>query len=502
MVGYEAAGRAALRPRARFDRRPLDHDFPARDGRVAVEDRHGDATELRRQTEVRARIARRSLVAVDLIAALLALGAVAMAGISTPRPASLLITFAVVLAGKLSGLYDRDQVLLRKSTLEEVPSLFQLSGLSALVLWLCDGSVFAGDLQRSGVLGLWLLLFVLLTLGRIGARFASSRLVPVERCLIIGDPGATEKVAEKLEGRRAEVVGRLPLVERRGRNDGDLCTSFEDTICGSGAHRIIVVPGIHGDSEATLAAVSRAQEMGVNVSILPRMFEVVGSSIEFDHVDGMTLLGVHQFGLSRSSSILKRSIDIIGSGIGLLLLSPLFAVAAVAIRLDSRGPVFFRQPRVGQNGQHFEMTKFRTMFDGADRARAELADQSHAGDGMFKVAGDPRVTRVGAFLRRYSLDEIPQLLNVFSGEMSLVGRAHRGPPPPTPAPHPGHDRAVAGARHGQPPRADARHGHARLPLRWQLVAVDRREDPAAHGAARRPRPRALNRTNFRLMPGA
>jgi exopolysaccharide biosynthesis polyprenyl glycosylphosphotransferase len=419
----EAARRTAIRQRGHFDRRPL-HSAPVRDDRNVddvVEDYTEAAKELRGRTLQRAKGTRRSLVSSDMLAAVVALAGVGAASESAPRPASFLLVLVVVLVGKLSGLYDRDQVLLRKSTLEEVPSLFQLSGLCALVLWLGDGSVFTNDLNRTGVLGLWFLLFITLTLGRVATRSVTSRLTSVERCLIVGDPGATAEVVAKLEGRRAEVVGRLPLVERRGRNDGELCADFESIICRSGAHRIIVVPGVHGESEATLAAVSRAQEMGINVSILPRMFEVIGSSVEFDHVDGMTLLGVHQFGLTRSSMIIKRVVDIVGSGLGLLLLSPYFALAALAIRLDSKGPVFFRQPRVGQNGHHFEMRKFRTMYDGADRLREQLAEHNHAGDGMFKVPHDPRVTRVGAFLRRYSLDEVPQLINVFRGEMSLVG---------------------------------------------------------------------------------
>jgi lipopolysaccharide/colanic/teichoic acid biosynthesis glycosyltransferase len=151
------------------------------------------------------------------------------------------------------------------------------------------------------------------------------------------------------------------------------------------------------------------------------MCEIVGSSVEFDHVDGMTLLGVHRFGLSRSSWALKRAVDIVGSGLGLLAIAPVFAAVALAIRLDTRGPVFFRQRRMGHRSQPFEMLKFRTMHEGADRVRAELAALSHAGDGLFKIVDDPRITRVGRFLRRYSLDELPQLINVFRGEMSLVG---------------------------------------------------------------------------------
>jgi lipopolysaccharide/colanic/teichoic acid biosynthesis glycosyltransferase len=97
------------------------------------------------------------------------------------------------------------------------------------------------------------------------------------------------------------------------------------------------------------------------------------------------------------------------------------ALATIAIRLESAGPILFRQQRVGRNGEPFTMLKFRTMFDGADQMREELRALSNAGDGMFKVRDDPRVTRVGRFLRRTSLDEMPQFINVLRGEMSLVG---------------------------------------------------------------------------------
>jgi exopolysaccharide biosynthesis polyprenyl glycosylphosphotransferase len=414
-------GRTAEPHRERTVRTRRPWTIDARAPRTTVDTLGAEAETLAAQTRSRAKIARRSLVAADLLAGLIAPVVLALFVSTTPRLASFLAAPLVVIAAKVSGLYDRDEARLRKSTLEEVPQLFQLSGLSALLLWLGDGSVFTSDLQRPGVVGLWVLLFTLLTFARVSARYLAAHVVPVERCLIIGDPGATEEVAQKLAGRRAEVVGRLPLVERRHGGRDELCSDFEEHVTRAGANRIVVVPGVHGDAEATLAAVSRAQDMGVYVSILPRMCEVVGSSVEFDHVDGMTLLGVHKFGITRSSWMVKRAVDLVGSGLGLLLLSPLFAIAAIAIRLDSKGSIFFRQQRMGHAGRPFEMIKFRTMHEGAHRVRAELAALSHAGDGLFKVADDPRITRVGRFLRRYSLDEIPQLINVFKGEMSMVG---------------------------------------------------------------------------------
>ena len=158
----------------------------------------------------------------------------------------------------------------------------------------------------------------------------------------------------------------------------------------------------------------------MKVSIVPRMFEVVGSAVEFDEFEGTTVLGVRRFGLTRSSLMLKRMFDAAGAALCLLFLAPLFVVIALAIRLSSPGPVFFRQTRMGRNGRPFQMLKFRSMVDGAEAQREALAHLNEA-DGLFKIAADPRVTPVGRLLRRMSLDELPQLINVLSGEMSLVG---------------------------------------------------------------------------------
>ena len=166
-------------------------------------------------TRRRAAVGRRTLVVADITAAALSLILVAVISGSVPRPATLLLAVVVIGAGKFSGLYDRDQVRLRKSTLEEVPALFQLAGLCALVLWLGDGMVFDGVLNRPDVVALWVLLFTTLACGRMVARGFVSRFVSVERCLIVGEPGAMSEVADKLAGRRAQVVGRVPLRDRR-----------------------------------------------------------------------------------------------------------------------------------------------------------------------------------------------------------------------------------------------------------------------------------------------
>ena len=170
-----------------------------------------------------------------------------------------------------------------------------------------------------------------------------------------------------------------------------------------------------------LNLVRTLKAIGVRVSVLPRLLEVVGSSVEFDDLHGVTVMGVRRFELTRSSAAVKRTFDLLGASLGLLAVSPLLAVIAVAIKLDSRGPVFFRQLRVGQHGERFHMLKFRTMVPDAEALKDSLRDRNEAQDGMFKIADDPRVTRLGGLLRKSALDELPQLFNILKGEMSLVG---------------------------------------------------------------------------------
>ena len=137
----------------------------------------------------------------------------------------------------------------------------------------------------------------------------------------------------------------------------------------------------------------------------------------------MPVVSLPSMQFSRTVRFLKRTFDIVASGAGLLLISPILAVSAIAIKLDSKGPVFFRQARHGRGGREFRIVKFRTMVADAEAQRLAMAhlNQMEGGGPLFKMADDPRITRVGAFLRKWSIDELPQLWNVLRGEMSLVG---------------------------------------------------------------------------------
>jgi exopolysaccharide biosynthesis polyprenyl glycosylphosphotransferase len=238
---------------------------------------------------------------------------------------------------------------------------------------------------------------------------------------VIGDADLGQRIRERLHssGARAKVVASLPL---SGENLGALDSpqSLRHVVTELTVHRLILAPSTAETSEvAELIRIAKA--VGVRVSVLPRMFEAVGAAVEFDDVDGLTMLGVRRFGLVRSSLILKRAFDFTAAFTVLCLAAPLMAAIAIAIRRDSKGPIFFRQPRVGRDGRHFHIFKYRSMVVDADQQKERLRALNEAGVGLFKITHDPRVTRVGAFLRRTSLDELPQLFNVLRGEMSLVG---------------------------------------------------------------------------------
>jgi len=162
-------------------------------------------------------------------------------------------------------------------------------------------------------------------------------------------------------------------------------------------------------------------DAGISVRMRPQAFEVLGYSTEVSHIGKIAML-THYNGPSNYVQLtIKRVIDVIGSAVGLVLLSPLFLVAAVAIKAGSRGPVFFRQTRVGLHGRNFELVKFRSMVKDAHVQRDSLDAENERDGTAFKIRNDARVTRVGKWLRKYHFDEFPQLWNVLVGDMSLVG---------------------------------------------------------------------------------
>jgi exopolysaccharide biosynthesis polyprenyl glycosylphosphotransferase len=372
---------------------------------------------------------RRTLAAADVVAIVGAFVLTAQLSSSSAQLtwAGIAAVPILLLGAKLYGLYDRDETLLRKTTLDEAPKLFHVATLCALVAWLAGGLLVDGALNRHEAVFLWLTLAGLLILARASARAVALRVAPAERCLFIGDEASATLIHSKLTdhgGVNAKLVAHLDLDKvapwSTDARSPEKLSKVRNLARDLDVHRAIVAPR-SADAEETLDLVRTLKAVGVRVSMLPRLLEVVGSSVEFDDLHGVTVMGVRRFDLSRSSAIVKRAFDLLGASIGLLAASPLMIVIAVAIKLDGRGPVFFRQLRVGRRGKRFHMLKFRTMVPDAEALKDSLRERNEAREGLFKIGDDPRLTRVGRVLRKVALDELPQLINVIRGEMSLVG---------------------------------------------------------------------------------
>jgi exopolysaccharide biosynthesis polyprenyl glycosylphosphotransferase len=213
------------------------------------------------------------------------------------------------------------------------------------------------------------------------------------------------------------------------------------------------------DRETTLRVLREAQKLKLDVKIAPDLFgcEPRGAA---EQVGGIPLISLHQERAPVLRLLLKRALDVLGSASALILLAPILALVAGIIRLDSRGPALYAAPRAGRKGKPFQCYKFRTMVRDADALKEGLRERNQRQGPFFKITGDPRITRVGRFLRRYSLDELPQLFNVLKGEMSLVG----------PRPHPLDDFFGYAIEHL--PRLDVTPGMTGL---WQVTS---RRDPS------------------------
>jgi exopolysaccharide biosynthesis polyprenyl glycosylphosphotransferase len=374
----------------------------------------------------RERAFRRALVGADVLAGLLVVGlASRVFGAYGPGWTALALLPLIVVINGTSGLYRRDELLLRKSTLDEGPAVFQAATLTTVIAYLLESALIETPMGARLFAFTWLSLSFITIACRVAARGVARHATAPERCLLVGDAAVGARLEAKLASSpnvKATYVGRIPLDAHPDSIVARVLGTPEDlsqVVLEHDVHRVIIA-GDAGEHQRVLDAIQAAKAMGVRVSVLPRMFEVVGSSAAFDYLDGLTVLGVRRFGLTPTARAVKRAFDILGSGLGLVFLSPFLAAVAVAIKVTSPGPVLFRQTRVGRDGHTFEMLKFRTMHDGADARKSELRSLNEA-DGLFKIADDPRITRVGRLLRRTALDELPQLWNVLRGKMSLVG---------------------------------------------------------------------------------
>lgn len=342
---------------------------------------------------------------------------------------------AFVVIAKLYGLYDRDEERADNSTADEFMSVFHLVTVGVWLLVAFTWAMRVADPNVPKLVVFWLLAVTAVVLGRAAAR-AVCRRQPSYRqnAVVVGAGNVGQLVARKIcqhPEYGIKVVGFVDAHPRElhpGLEHVPVLGSLDvlpELISELDVERVLIA--FSDDShEEMLRLLRTISDLDVQVDIVPRLFEIVGSSVDFHTVEGLALVGLRPFRLSRSSQLIKRTADLVLSGTGLVTLAPFLTLVALAVKLDSPGPVFFRQMRQGRGEHVFRIFKFRTMTQDAEAQKADLAAlNKHARPGgdprMFKIENDPRVTRVGRVLRRYSLDELPQLLNVLIGDMSLVG---------------------------------------------------------------------------------
>jgi exopolysaccharide biosynthesis polyprenyl glycosylphosphotransferase len=415
---------------------------------MTVDERTLQILDRRRRTAVvkgRGWLVRRMLLTADvlgLVSALLVAEWLAPARDSadtySPRLEILafLLTVPVwVVIAKLYGLYDRDDERANHSTADDFGGVFHMVTVCA---WLVTVVTYLSDVAHPSAQKLvvfWAFAIAFVCVGRAGARALARRNAAyLQNTVIVGAGEVGQLFAKKVLSHPEygiNLVGFVDAKPKERRTDVQQVALLGDTGRLPAIVRVLdierVIVAFSNDShEETLELLRTIKDLEVQIDIVPRLFEFVGPGVEIHTVEGLPLLGLPPLRLSRSSRLLKRATDLALTIPALVVLAPFFALFALMIKVDSPGPVFFRQARIGAAGRTFRIFKFRSMHADAEKRKHEVAHLNrHLASGgdprMFKIVDDPRVTRVGRLLRRFALDELPQLLNVLLGEMSLVG---------------------------------------------------------------------------------
>ena len=357
---------------------------------------------------------RRVLATAD-VATIVATSVVLLVTSSGARAEVLLLFSApawIVLA-KASGLYDRDHRTLRHLTVDELPrilvwALGTTAFLTLLLLPFPSLYLRPGDLLR-----IWACVIGLGFLFRACARAVWRRITPPQRVLIAGDGPHAEAVVRKLE--------LFPDIHATIEMQISSCELLPDRLEDLDHVDRVVIACSELNERLLERLLPECRLRGVKLAVVPPTRGMFGTATHLGHIADLPLLDYNTWDVSRATVALKRVFDVAVAALALVVTMPLIALAALAIVVDGGFPVFFRQTRAGEGGRPFEMLKFRTMVRDAEERLRDLVPFEQLDDPMFKLKSDPRVTRVGRLLRRTSIDELPQLLNVLRGEMSIVG---------------------------------------------------------------------------------
>jgi exopolysaccharide biosynthesis polyprenyl glycosylphosphotransferase len=362
--------------------------------------------------------------------------------IGSPRFAAEAVLFVLTLPlwlvfGKSLGLYTRDDARADHSTADEAIGAISLVTVGT---WLVFVSAWATGLSHPQVprlVAFWAVALILLLTGRVIVRTVAKRTEAyVQTSVIVGAGHVGQLVARKIQQHPEygiEIVGFIDEDPRIRRAEvehlpvlGGL-QDLDDFVSTYAIDRVIVAFSGKDDAR-TMELVRSLRDQNVIVDVVPRLYELVGPSADIHLVEGLPLLTIPPARLSRTSRMAKRVVDVVGAGFLLVISSPVFLVAAIQTKRESPGPIFFRQTRLGLNQHPFTAVKFRTMRVGTDTDEHReyikstmTADAQMNANGTYKLDREADVTSFGRLLRKTSLDELPQLINVLRGEMSLVG---------------------------------------------------------------------------------
>jgi exopolysaccharide biosynthesis polyprenyl glycosylphosphotransferase len=423
---------------------------PSLAGEVAslVDERTLEILERRRRTAIvkrRGWLVRRMLLVADVLGLAFAF---LLSELFTQRPVGAdvldsrteFVVFLLTVPGwivlaKLYGLYDHDEERADHSTADDVLGVFHMLTVGA---WVFYAFVWAAGVIRPDfpkLVWFWLLAILLVSGARAVARAYCRRQIQyLQNTVIVGAGNVGQLVARKLLRHPEYGINLVGFVDAAPR---DRAPGLEHLSMLGNPEQLpalvrlfdierVVMAFSQEPLQQELDMIRALKDLDVQIDIVPRLFELLSPSVGVHTVEGLPLLGLAPMKLSHSSRLLKRGVDLLVASVALFLFAPLLAVLAYLVKRSSPGPVFFRQVRMGEGSLTFRIFKFRTMDADADARKSEVAHLNvHLAEGgdprMFKIADDPRVTRVGRFLRKTSLDELPQLLNVLRGEMSLVG---------------------------------------------------------------------------------
>lgn len=345
-------------------------------------------------------------------------------------PTCLLLTAILLVVFLLEGVYTLRR---GREWLDEVYMIFRgtVTGIATIIII----SLFYRAQLQSRLIFLYdaVITIGLLSAARLVANAVMARLhrhgIGVDRVLVVGAGEAGRAVMRNIVARPElgyKLVGFVDDAPEKAHTDLGRIKALGDTTRISKILEkreidkvIITLPWMSHHKILDIA--EQCQRQNVEAKIVPDTFQLSLSQVGIDDLDGLPLIGIKETSIRGWNLALKRAIDVVGAILGFLLFWPLMLLIAILIKLDSPGPVLFKQTRVGQGGVRFTCYKFRTMYEGAERDRNNLLPLNESTGPLFKMRDDPRRTRIGKFLRRSSLDELPNLYNVLRGEMSLAG---------------------------------------------------------------------------------